>query len=152
MSSDGMSSDELDSEDTPKDMNFIELQLRHILLPRYLPRMDYSSYNIGLEIMNQMLKTVQSLADDLPPKSVEILEKLQNIHNNFTPQTILQNINALRPGDSLAIFMEHQDCAIMFRIPPTENSNNIENVIVASFPGSLNPNELYEHYEGVKVT
>lgn len=152
MSSDGMSSDELNSEETPKDMNSIELQLQHLLLPRFLPRMDYSSYNIGSGIMNQMMGTVQNLAEHLPPKSVELLEKLQLHYSyNLTPQTILQKINGLRPGDSLAIFVEHQDCAIMFRIPPNEISNNVENVIVASFPGSLNPNELYEQYDGVKV-
>lgn len=124
----------------------VYMQLRHILLPRYLPSGDYDSQEIILGLMNKMMDTVQSLEDFLPPKLVELLKVLQTIHTNCTPETILQEINALRPGDSFAMFVRHQECAIMFRIPPTENWNDVQNVIVATFPGSLHPDEMDEIY------
>lgn len=119
------------------------MQLRHILLPRYLPPGNYDSLDIESGLMNQMMDTVQNLAEFLPPKTVELLKKLQNVHINCTPQTISDDINALRPGDSFAMFVRHQDCAIMLRVPPTENWNDVQNVIVATFPGSLYPGEIY---------
>lgn len=125
----------------------IYMRLHHILLPRCLPRMVYDAHDIGLRLMNQMLSTVESLSNYLPPTSVKLLKTMHQLHANFTPQTILDGIKALRPGDSLAISVRYQDCAIMFYVPPTENSNDIQNVIVATFPGNLDPKEMYK-YDG----
>lgn len=129
----------------------VYMQLRHVLLPRYLPSGDYHAEEIGHGLMNQMVETVQSLANYLPPKSVELLEKLQQLHLDCTAQAILDRINELRPGDCLAMYVKHQDFAVMFRIPSDENWNDVQNVIVAIFPGSLDPNEIYEREGDVEV-
>lgn len=152
---------DMNSEDRLPDMGDLDnmndagtsvyMQLRHVLLPRYLPAGDYNATEIGQSLMNQMVETVQSLANYLPPKSVELLENMQQLHLECTSQAILDRINELRPGDSLAMYVQHQDFAVLFRIPPNENWNDVQNVIVAIFPGSLDPNEIYEREGDVEV-
>lgn len=119
-------------------------QWRHILLPRYLPHGNYDLPEVGAGLLNKIVDIVQSLDNYLPPKTVELMTKLKHIHINCTPQTVMEEINTLRPGDSLAMFVQQQHCAIMFRIPTTENWNDVQNVIVATFPGRLDSSELYE--------
>lgn len=51
-------------------------------------------------------------------------------------------------GDTFAMFIRHQNCAIMIHVPANELINTAdepENVIVATFPGSLHPRDIYEN-------
>lgn len=141
---------EMDELDELFDIGTIT-QWRHILLPRYLPHGNYDLPEVGAGLLNKIVDVVESLVNYLPPKTVELMTKLKHIHTNCTPQTVMEEINTLRPGDSLAMFVQKQDCAIMFRIPTTENWNDVQNVIVATFVGSLHSSELYECDDDIEV-
>lgn len=142
MHSDSDQEDDLDSQ-----------RLNHVLLPRVLPQTRKDSYETGLDLLNQMVCDIQSLAEfyELPPKTVNFMLKLRQIHTNCTPQTVLSAINRLGPGDTFAMFMRYQDCGILFRVPPNETPNDVKNVIVAPFPGCLDPSEIYKHDSDIEV-
>lgn len=89
----------------------------------------------------------KNLANYSPPKTLELMTKLKHIHTNCI-QTVMEEMNTLRLGDSLAMFVQQQDCAI---IPTTENWNNVWNLIEATFPGSLNSSEFLESDEDIEV-
>lgn len=126
--------------------------MNHILLPRKLPHENYESYDTDLDLMNRMVENVQSLSEHLPAKTVRLLEKLRQIYLNCTPQAVSQAINMLSPGDTFAMFLRSQDCAIMFHVPKDENVNNVQNAIIAIMPGSLEPSKVYECIESdIKV-
>lgn len=121
------------------------LLMNHILLPRSLPREKYDSHETDLDLMNKMIDNVQKLTYYLPSKTVHLLEKLQEIYLNCTPQAVTQAINALGPDDTFVMFLKIENCAIMFHVPSNESVNNVQNVIIATIPGSLDASEIYEN-------
>lgn len=126
--------------------------MQHIILPRKLPQKKSPYlYATEFEIMNQMVKTVESLSSWIPPKTVEMFQRLQRVHSECTPETISNEINALQPGDTFAMFVRFQFCAFMIHVPKKEQVNDVQNVIVASIPGSLHPSEIYKHDSDIKV-
>lgn len=57
-------------------------------------------------------------------------------------------------GDTFAMFIRRQNCAIMIHVPANGLINindEPENVIVATFPGSLHPRDIKEHLNDIEV-
>lgn len=124
--------------------------MHHIVLPRVLPK-KMTEFATELEIMRKMVGNVRSLAEHIPNKTVDLFFKLQSVYYNCIPRAISNVINNLAPGDTFAMFVRHQGCAIMIHVPSNERVNNVQNVIVATFPGSLDPSEIYRHDSGIEV-
>lgn len=128
--------------------------LTHIILPRFLPQQKPRFYH-ELDLMSRIVDTVENLDEWIPSKTVELMQKLRRVHFECTPQVISEEINALRPGDTFAMFVRRQNCAFMIH-KPSNGMVKVEdeiasNVIVATFPGNLHPGEIYKHDSDIEV-
>lgn len=139
----------MNSDSDPGEDEEDNTLLHHIILPTVLPR--EASYTTELDLMNQMVNNVKNLTGWIPSETVDLFQKLQKVHTNCTPQTVFTEINKLCPGDTFAMFIRHQHYAIMIHVPSDEKMNDVQNVIVATFPGSLHPSEIYEHDSDIGV-
>lgn len=122
--------------------------LNHVFWPRVLPQKRAPNiYTIEMDMLRNMMKSLENLVEWIPEKTLELFQGLQRFHTECTPQNVSNAINSLKPGDTFAMFISRQRCAIMIHVPP----NEAENVIVASIPGSLYPSEVYSHDSDVEV-
>lgn len=135
------SDDELEKDDT---------LMHHIVLPRVLPK-KISNYCIESGLMHEMVKNVKSLAEFIPAKTIDLFLKLQTFYDKCTPEDISMTINKLGPGETFPIFMREQGYGITIHVPPNERVNNVKHVIVATFPGNLDPSEIYRHDGDIEV-
>lgn len=136
------------------DMNYQhdeDEQLHHVLLPRVLPSEKGNLYKTEFILMNQMVNNVESLTDFLPSQTVKLFQSIRRIHTERSPTLISNEIRALKPGDTFAMFVRFQHNTIMIHVPPNENAENIQNAIVATIPGALHPNEIYKHESDMEV-
>lgn len=125
-----------------RNMEDDDMLMDHVLLPRVLSQKSPEKlFNTEVYIINQMTRIADDWATKgLPPKSAELLQMLMTFHIECNPKNISENINNLQPGDNFAMFVREQHCAILFHVPSKENADDI---IVAVFPGSLDPSEIY---------
>lgn len=126
--------------------------MHHVILPRVLPQQKSRFlFSTELELLNRMVKNVEHLAESLPPKTVDLFRRLQRVHTECTPQVVSTEINKLRPGDTFAMFVRFQYCAIMIHVPDDEQVDDIQNVIEATFPGCVHPREIYTYDGDIEV-
>lgn len=127
--------------------------LHHIVLPRVLPQEKSSDLQATeLHLMRYMVENVENMDEWIPRQTVNLFRKLKKVQTDCTPQKVSAAIRGLEPGDTFAMFVQNQQCAIMIHVPPNENIVNIKRVIVASIPGSLPPSEVYGHTSDIEVS
>lgn len=101
--------------------------------------------------MREMVANVIGLSGKIPDQTVKLFQSLRTIHDESIPSagTIRTEINALRPGYSFAMFVRRQNCMFIIHAP---TKNGVPNdVIVATFPGNLHPNEVYQSDSDIEV-
>lgn len=126
--------------------------LTHIVLPRVLPlKPSDNLQTMEKDLISQMTKVIIDLNEWIPPKTVELFKNSERIYANCTPEVVSNAINRLGPGDTIAIFVRFQRCAMMIHVPQNEATNDVQNVIVATFPGSLHSSEIYDHTSDIEV-
>ncbi|XP_055325640.1 uncharacterized protein LOC129579505 [Sitodiplosis mosellana] len=121
----------------------------HVLLPRVLPQKTPENLlSTELKIISEMIRIADNWATKwLPQKTAELLQMLQSFHIECTPHIVWESINNLHSGDNFAMFVRTQLCGIMIHVPPDESSDD---VIVATFPGSLDSTEIYSRDSGIQ--
>lgn len=126
--------------------------LNHVVLPRVLPQ-EKARFIHEQAIINLMVENVENLSDWLPEKTVEMMDRLKRVTREYTRTVVSEIINELEPGDSFSMFIRRQNCTIMFYIPPTEENSTEEpqNIIVATFIGTLHPKEIFKHESDIEV-
>lgn len=148
-----MSDDEMDIDANPNLEEEYTL-LHHVILPRVLPQNTSENLRqMEVEIIEYMQEIARKWteADLVPQKTVELLKTLKRFHDEYKAQDISMAINKLGPNDNFAMFIHSQHCAIMIHVPPTERPNNVQNVIVATFPGNLDSSDIYRHESDIEV-
>lgn len=129
------------------DYKYQEMQealLNHVILPRYLPQnkpKDFHSEERALLL--GMSQNVGLLSKSLPSNTVNMFERLARVHNTLTPSVVSNEIRNLEPGDTFAMFVRRQNCALMIHMPEKRGDDR---VILAIFPGNLHP----KHISGVE--
>lgn len=125
--------------------------LEHIILPRILPQEKSSKlYETELDLMKKMVANVENMANVIPPKTVELFQRLHRVHMICSKENVSHEINALRPGDTFAMFVHLQHTAIMIHVPSNESVDDVKNVIVSTIP-TLHPGEIYKHDSDFEV-
>lgn len=124
--------------------------MHHIVLPRVLTK-KMTDLGTELDLMNKLVFNVRSLSEYIPAKTVDLFSKLQAVYDNCTPDTISDIINTLTPGETFPIFVRQQGCSIAIYVPPDEREYDVKNVIIATFPGSLDSSEIYAHDGDIEV-
>lgn len=145
----------MDSSKNLTAQEWQDMLLNHIVLPRYLPQSKSRHFHqTELKLLNEMVENVVNLSQKIPPKTVQLFEKMRKIHHERTPSNISKEINALQPGDSFAMFVRRQNCVFLIYAPPDENivAGQPQNVIVSTFPGNLHPKEVYKCDSDMEVS
>lgn len=146
----GMGSYKVESGSVEKQ----NILLNHIILPRFIPQSDSPSYyGTELQLFDEMIGNVMDLSEIIPSKTVALCKSMHKIHHDQAPKNISEEINALQPGDTFAMFVYRQNCTFMIYVPPDENviDGKPQNAIVATFPGRLHPNEVYKCNSDIEV-
>lgn len=148
----------MDPDKKPTQQQQHDMLLRHIILPRFLPQAKSSYFHqTEIQLMQQMAQNVFNLSEKIPMQTVKLFESFLEIHKESIPNqnTISTEINVLRPGHSFAMFVRRQNCMFVIHAPPN-HSENVANtapqdVIIATFPGNLHPEEVYKHDSDIEV-
>lgn len=130
--------------------------LAHVILPRFLPQeTSHHLDQTDLQLLRKMVENVVHSSGTVPMQTVKLFQSLWKIHDDLNAETISTEINALRPGDSFAIFVRRQRWMFMIHAPPCNDENAANNepqeVIVATFPGNVRPSEIYKHESDIEV-
>lgn len=142
----------MDEDDESDTAEIRKNLLKHVTLPRDLPQEKPPRY-LELKLMTHMVENVGNLSNYLPVKTVELLKRFRTVHLECTPDVISKEINSLRPGDTFAMFVRRQNTTIMVYMLPNDEIDNEEsqNVILATFPGNLHPNQIYKAESDLEV-
>lgn len=127
-----------------------DILLDHVLLPRVFSlNTPEELLKAESNIISQMIRIADDWASKwLSRKTADLLRMLESLHIGCSTQTVCDNINNLRPGDSFAMFVRAQHCGILIHLPVGRNSDE---VIVATFPAFLESNEIYNRDSGIEV-
>lgn len=120
--------------------------LNHVLLPRVLPQQKERFYN-EQAIVIQFIENIENVSEWLPVKTVEMMERLKCVTLECKRAVVSNIINELEPGGSFSMFIRRQNCTLMFYRP----SNQLQNIIIATFVGNLHPKETYKHESDIEV-
>lgn len=133
-----------------------EMVLNYAVLPRILPQEKPKElHRTELQMIAQMIGKVVDLSGILPSKTIESFKRLGRVHDLNVPnvEEVTEQINSLRSGDTFAMFVRRQNCTFTIYVPPYESIGDgiPENMIVATFPGNLHPNEVYKYESDIEV-
>lgn len=138
----------------PNQLDYHSILLNQVIFPRVLPQQK-PHYAHELDLLMLMVENVIRLKKWMPSKTVELLETLKTVHIDGKPRSssVSEFINSLCPGKSFAMFVRAQNCVLIVHMPTHQTSKikEMQNVIVATFPGNLNPREIYKYDSDVEV-
>lgn len=144
----------MDEEPEPNQLDYHSILLSHVVFPRVLPQQK-PRYVHELDLITLMVENVVKLSKWIPPKTIELMETLKMVHVDGKPRPsiISDAIDSLSPGESFAMFVRRQNCMLIIYMPFNQISNikEMQNVIVATYPGNLHPSEIYKHNSDVEV-
>ena len=143
------------SDKNPTPQQKQDMLLRHVILPRLLPQ-EKSSYfhQTELQLIHEMIQNVVNLYPKIPFQTAKLFLSFFQIHKELVPNesTISKEINELKPGHSFAMFVRRQNCMFVIHAPPNQPTNTApQEVFVATFPGNLHPDEVYQHDSDIEV-
>lgn len=128
-----------------RDIEGDDMVLAHVILPRVLS--EYTPEELS-NAESKIIDHIITIAEDLNIENAKTLKALKQFYLGCSPQTVFQDINKLRPGDNFAVFVRAQHCAILIQVPV---EGNADDVTVATFPGILEPTDIYSRDSGVEV-
>lgn len=149
---------ESDPGKNPTPQQKHDMLLQHVILPRFLPQKKSSHlHSTELQLMIEMVLNVVNLSGKIPKQTVELFKSFWKIHKELipNPSTVSAQINALQPGHTFAMFVRRQNCMFVVHAPPTADVKSAntapQEVIVATFPGNLHPDEVYNVDSDIEV-
>lgn len=98
----------------------------------------------------RMVENVESLSKSIPINTVNMVRTMATVHRNRMADTVSKEISNLKPGGTFAMFIREQNCAIMIH-SRSESKSGSNNMIVATFPGRLHPDEIYNNPSDLEV-
>lgn len=122
--------------------------LHHVVLSRILPPLENE-----LELVQQMIESVENVATWIPDKTVELFQRMKRLNLEPTEDAVSNEIDGLKPGDTFAMIIRRQYAVIMIHLLPDANiqDEQAHNVIVATFQSSVHPKFIYEHDSDLEV-
>lgn len=136
----------------PADEIKWENVLNHVVLPCVLPDRRSRYFD---ELKSYVLCEMEnSIKDTKIQKTIDLFARMKRVHEteNCSPTVVSAEINALKPGDSFAMFVHRQNCAFMLYVLPNEEPNKEpQSAIVATFPGNLLPGDIYKVESDIEV-
>lgn len=143
-----------DPAESPTPQQKQDMLLQHVILPRLLPQQKSRHlHQIELQLMQNMTENILKLREKIPSETVELFANFWKIHDEAIPKqsAVMARIKALRSGKSFAMFVRRQNCMFVIHAPRTKNAEVPEEVIIATFPGNLHPDEVYHYDSDIEV-
>lgn len=129
-----------------------EALMDHIILPRFLPQSRSQDFHPQeLELLMRMVHNVESLAPFIPENTLKMVRSLATVHRSRMADIVSKEISNLKPGETFAMFIRRQNCAIMIHHSQSTARAGTNDMIVATFPGRLHPNEVYKNASDLEV-
>lgn len=126
-----------------------ETLMIHVILPRYLPQCKPKDHhNEELALLSNMVENVDRLADWIPGNTVKMFRGLDRVHKTLKASNVSAEIDELEPGETFAMYVRRQNCALMIHMPPDGDGDR---VIVSTFPTLLNPKIVYNAESDIEV-
>lgn len=141
-------------ESEPTHQELHELLLNHVILPRYLPQSKSRDlHNEELQLMKLMVENVEELSEMkmIPCNTIKMLSGLKREQSPDCSKVIANEIGQLKPGESFAMFVRRQNCALIIHMPKNTDRNQSDRIIVATFPGNLHPKHVYDSDSDIEV-
>lgn len=141
-----------------EDLNLENDLLDHVLLPRLLPQTKRNNlHDLELDLLSRMAELVEVQDEWIPAPTVKMFENLYHVQAECQPETIFEQINDLKPGGTFALFVKGQNCVFVVYMPLTDDNDQPEpddltTVIVATFPGSMDPKDIYKNFGDFEVS
>lgn len=126
--------------------------MNHVILPRYLPQMK-SLEEHDLQLMSLMVENVndKTFSGFIPPNTLKMIRGVAHVHRTLNQEIVSNEIGQLKPGETFAMFVRRQNCAVMIHMPTDINQNQSDHVIIATFPGNFHPKYLHACESDVEV-
>lgn len=132
------------------DQEMHEVLMNHVILPRYLPQHKSKNYHHEeLALVYNMIEIVEHLSKLLPRNTINMFRGLARVHRTLTPTVVSTEIRNLQPGETFAMFVRRQNCALMIHKP---SDGNCDRVIVSTFPGLLHPKFISSAESDIEVS
>lgn len=90
--------------------------LHHVVLSRILPPLENE-----LELVQQMIESVENVATWIPDKTVELFQRMKRLNLEPTEDAVSNEIDGLKPGDTFAMIIRRQYAVIMIHLLPDAN-------------------------------
>lgn len=136
----------MDEDDDGMDSN--DFILSHVVLPRYLPPLN-SDYSEQLNLLNELLRNVFD-APIIPMRTLALFKQFKKIHIDSTPDTLKTalsiQLGSLLSGDTFAMFVRGQNTTLIIH-----KSDLSDDMILATFPGDVDANKVYELDSDIEV-
>lgn len=140
----------MDDSSESDAQNTEDILLQHVILSRCLPQEESDFIENGKTLMNRMIENVEALSDWIPSKTVDMFKRLKRISVECSKSAVAEEIAGLQPGDTFAMFIRRQHCVIMVHMLSKSNPL-MPCTIVAIFPSTLHPREIYSHDGDIEV-
>lgn len=143
----------MDKNPEPSLQEMHEMLMNHVILPRFLPQNKSKNHHQDERaLLACMMENIDDLSKWIPRNTVKMFHALDRINRNFQPAVVSKEIRELKCGETFAMFVRRQNCAIMIHIPLGDiNSNQTNRAIVSWFPGNLHPKNVYNADSDIQV-
>lgn len=139
-----------------EDLNLENDLLDHVLLPRLLPQTKGNNlHDLELDLLLRMVELVEVQDEWIPAPTVKMFQNLYLVQAECQPEMIFEQINDLKPGGTFALFVKGQNCVFVVHMPLTDDNeqpDDLTTVIVATFPGSMDPKDINKNFGDFEVS
>lgn len=130
--------------------------LNHVLLPRFLPQTKQNNlYDLELDLLSRMVELIETQDEWIPNSTVKMFTNVYRVQAECQPETIFNQINNIKPGGTFALFVRGQNCVFVIYMPSTDDNKQPDDsttVIVATFPGNLDPKDINKNIGDFEVS
>lgn len=98
----------------------------------------------------RMVNNIEYLAKFIPTNTVKMFHSLAKVHRNRVAEIVAKEINDLKPGETFAMFIRRQNCAIMIHRQSSAPIGS-NDMIVSTFPGRVHPDKVYDNPSDLEV-
>lgn len=98
----------------------------------------------------RMVHNVEYFSESVPANTLKLMRSLATVHRNRMAHIVAKEISGLKPGQTFGMFIRRQNCAIMIHSQSNGKAGS-NDMIVATFPGRVHPNEVYKNPSDLEV-
>lgn len=125
--------------------------LNHILLPRFISaNAQKELFGQEISLLSRLCETVTAASKWLPTSTVDLIKSFERVHqSNESEETIYDELNKLKPGQTFAMFVRQRNTVFMCHMPTIRGkrmaADKLQSVNIATFEGQIDPKDIYSN-------